>query len=51
VSGRPKEGAREDERMTDAAAPAFQGFGSKNYRAYVIGALLVVYTFNFIDLW
>jgi predicted MFS family arabinose efflux permease len=35
--------------MTDAAAPAFQGFGSKNYRAYVLGALLVVYTFNFID--
>jgi len=35
--------------MTDAAAPAFQGFGSKNYRAYVLGSLLVVYTFNFID--
>ncbi len=35
--------------MTDAAAPAFQGFGSKDYRAYVLGALLVVYTFNFID--
>jgi predicted MFS family arabinose efflux permease len=35
--------------MTDATAPAFQGFGSKNYRAYVLGALLVVYTFNFID--
>ncbi|HYD86162.1 MAG TPA: MFS transporter [Vitreimonas sp.] len=35
--------------MTDAAAPAFQGFGTKNYRAYVLGALLVVYTFNFID--
>jgi len=35
--------------MTDAAAPAFQGFGSKSYRAYVLGALLVVYTFNFID--
>src|SRR5688572_13962451 len=35
--------------MTDATAPAFQGFGSKTYRAYVLGALLVVYTFNFID--
>ncbi len=36
--------------MTDAAAPAaFQGFATKNYRAYVLGALLVVYTFNFID--
>ena len=35
--------------MTDAAAPAFQGYGTKNYRAYVLGALLVVYTFNFID--
>ncbi len=32
-----------------AAAPAFQGFGSKSYRAYVLGALLIVYTFNFID--
>jgi predicted MFS family arabinose efflux permease len=37
--------------MSDAAAPApaFQGFGSKGYRAYVLGALLIVYTFNFID--
>lgn len=26
-----------------------QGYGSKSYRAYVLGALLVVYTFNFID--
>lgn len=34
--------------MTDAAQ-AFQGYGSKSYRAYVLGALLVVYTFNFID--
>src|SRR5262245_26595952 len=32
-----------------AAAAAFQGAGSKSYRAYVLGALLVVYTFNFID--
>ena len=36
--------------MTDATAPAaFQGYATKNYRAYVLGALLVVYTFNFID--
>lgn len=35
--------------MTDATAPAFQGHGTKGYRAYVLGALLVVYTFNFID--
>jgi MFS family permease len=37
--------------MSDAAAPttAFHGFGTKTYRAYVLGALLVVYTFNFID--
>lgn len=34
--------------MTDAAAP-FRGYGTKPYRAYVLGALLVVYTFNFID--
>lgn len=35
--------------MTDATAPAFQGYATKGYRAYVLGALLVVYTFNFID--
>lgn len=35
--------------MTDAAAPAFQGHGTRGYRAYVLGALLIVYTFNFID--
>ncbi len=34
--------------MTEAAAP-YPGYGSKSYRAYVLGALLVVYTFNFID--
>ncbi len=27
----------------------FQGYGSRSYRGYVLGALLVVYTFNFID--
>ena len=36
-----------------AAAPAggaaAEGFGSGGYRAYVLGALLVVYIFNFID--
>lgn len=38
--------------MTDTTAPAaasYPGFGTKPYRAYVLGALLVVYTFNFID--
>lgn len=35
--------------MTDATAPAFQGHGSKAYRAYVLGALVVIYTFNFVD--
>lgn len=36
--------------MSDAsAAPAFQGYGTKAYRAYVLGVLVVVYTFNFID--
>jgi predicted MFS family arabinose efflux permease len=34
--------------MSDATAP-FQGYGAKPYRAYVLGALLVIYTFNFID--
>ncbi len=32
-----------------AAAPAFTGYSTKSYRAYVLGALLLVYTFNFID--
>ena len=32
----------------DQSAPDF-GFGSKGYRAYVLGALLMVYIFNFID--
>ena len=38
--------------MTDAAAarPGHEtGYGSSGYRAYVLGALLVVYIFNFID--
>jgi MFS family permease len=37
--------------LTDATAPApaFQGFGTKAYRAYVLGVLVVIYTFNFID--
>ncbi len=30
-------------------APASEGFGTPGYRAYVLGALLVVYIFNFID--
>lgn len=32
----------------DRAKPDF-GFGSKEYRAYVLGILLLVYVFNFID--
>lgn len=32
-----------------ADAPAYAGFGSKPYRAYVLGMMLLVYTFNFID--
>jgi MFS family permease len=32
-----------------ASAPASEGFGTPGYRAYVLGALLVVYIFNFID--
>lgn len=35
--------------MTDASAPAFQGYGTKAYRAYVLGVLVIIYTFNFID--
>jgi sugar phosphate permease len=35
--------------MTDAAAPAFQGYGTKSYRAYVLFVLVIIYTFNFID--
>lgn len=31
------------------AAPASEGFGTPGYRSYVLGALLVVYIFNFID--
>lgn len=34
--------------MTDASQP-FQGHGTKDYRAYALGILLVIYTFNFID--
>jgi len=33
---------------TDLGSPA-TGFGSPGYRAYVLGALLIVYVFNFID--
>lgn len=35
--------------MTQSNAAAAEGFGSAGYRAYVLGALLVVYVFNFID--
>lgn len=33
----------------EATAPAHPGQGAKSVRAYVLGALLVVYIFNFID--
>ncbi|HEX6859797.1 MAG TPA: MFS transporter [Caulobacteraceae bacterium] len=32
-----------------ATADGYPGHGTASYRAYVLGALLVVYTFNFID--
>jgi predicted MFS family arabinose efflux permease len=40
--------------VTETIAPspeatAYPGYGAASYRAYVLGALLVVYTFNFID--
>lgn len=36
--------------MTETTAPkASSGYGSKGYRAYVLFALVTVYTFNFID--
>ena len=39
--------------MTDTTAPSApshtEGYGSSGYRAYVLFALIVVYTFNFID--
>lgn len=37
--------------MSDAPATpaAYQGYGAKPYRAYVLGVLVVIYTFNFID--
>lgn len=34
---------------TSATAPAFQGYGTKAYRAYVLFVLVIIYTFNFID--
>ncbi|WP_324074365.1 MAG: MFS transporter [Erythrobacter sp.] len=35
--------------MTNTDTAAAAGFGSPGYRAYVLGALLIVYVFNFID--
>lgn len=35
--------------MTETATAPYQGFGTKSYRAYVLFAILVIYTFNFID--
>ncbi|MCA8885851.1 MAG: MFS transporter, partial [Hyphomonadaceae bacterium] len=36
--------------MSEASAtPAFQGYGTKAYRAYLLLVLVIIYTFNFID--
>lgn len=35
--------------QTPIGAPASEGFGTPGYRGYVLGALLLVYIFNFID--
>jgi MFS family permease len=35
--------------MSDTAAASFQGHSTKPYRAYVLGALVVIYMFNFVD--
>jgi len=35
--------------MTEAPTPTYAGYGAKSYRAYVLLALTVVYTFNFVD--
>ncbi|MBK8545763.1 MAG: MFS transporter [Caulobacteraceae bacterium] len=36
--------------MSEASVtPAFQGYGTKAYRAYVLFVLVIIYTFNFID--
>lgn len=35
--------------MTDTTATPFAGYGTRAYRAWVLFALVVVYTFNFID--
>ena len=38
-----------DETQATQAPAQTEGYGSKGYRAYVMAALLVIYTFNFID--
>ncbi len=38
-----------DTAQTTASSSPVMGFGSANYRAYALGALLLVYVFNFID--
>lgn len=35
--------------MSETAAGSFQGYSTKPYRAYVLGALVVIYMFNFVD--
>ena len=41
--------AQASQQTSSPSTAAPQGYGSKGYRAYVLFALVVVYTFNFID--
>jgi len=36
-------------QLSNTTIPPSEGFGTPGYRAYVLGALLIVYVFNFID--
>lgn len=35
--------------MSETTAGSFEGYSTKPYRAYVLGALVVIYMFNFVD--
>jgi MFS family permease len=35
--------------MSETAAASFKGHGTRGYRGYVLGALVVIYMFNFVD--
>lgn len=41
--------ATQDQTLTEAAPGYLTGYGTKQYRSYVLGSLLLVYIFNFID--